>query len=158
MECELDNITVNYEIVGHGRPLVLLHGFWTDHRQMAGCMEPIFAHRDGWQRIYLDLPGMGQTPAAPWISSSDDMLSVVCQFIEAVLPEQRFVIGGYSYGAYLARGVLSHHFSQIDGLFLVCSVVVASSAARTVPPHEILVRDEALKSVLSSDQFAQLDE
>ena len=139
MECELENITVNYEIVGDGRPLVLLHGFWTDHRQMAGCMEPILEKRDGWQRIYLDLPGMGETPGADWIQSSDDMLDIVCEFIEAVITNEPFVLGGYSYGAYLARGISQRQFTQINGLLLICPVIVAESAERTVPPHQVLI-------------------
>lgn len=32
-----------------------------DHRLMSGCMEPIFTKREGWRRIYIDLPGMGVT-------------------------------------------------------------------------------------------------
>ena len=61
MECDLGNITVNYESLGEGRPIVMLH----------------FARRLGWMRIYPDLPGMGRTPAAEWSRSNDDMLQVV---------------------------------------------------------------------------------
>ena len=27
MECKLDNITVHYEMIGEGRPLVVIHGW-----------------------------------------------------------------------------------------------------------------------------------
>ncbi|MFX1475072.1 MAG: alpha/beta fold hydrolase, partial [Promethearchaeota archaeon] len=74
--CELENITVHYEVRGKRSepPIIMLHGFTLDRRMMIGCMEPILRRRKGWQRIYLDLPGMGNTPAKDWITNSDHML------------------------------------------------------------------------------------
>jgi pimeloyl-ACP methyl ester carboxylesterase len=51
-------------------------------------MEPIFENREGWLRIYPDLPGMGRTKGGNWITSTDQMLAVVLEFIEQVIPEQ----------------------------------------------------------------------
>jgi len=141
MDCQLENIKINYEVFGEGRPMVLLHGYWTDHRQIAGCMEPVFENCDGWKRVYLDLPGMGRTPGKEWITNADIMLDIVCQFIDAIIPDENFVVGGYSYGAYLARGVLHRKFAQVDGLFIVCPVIIANSTDRTKPPQEILIKD-----------------
>ncbi len=62
MQCMVQGIPVYYETYGSGLPIMLLHGYTPDHRVTKGCMEPLFAQRPGWQRIYLDLPGMGQTP------------------------------------------------------------------------------------------------
>ena len=54
-------------------------------------------HRDdGWKRIYLDLPGHGRTPGKDWITNQDGMLDVVLDFIDAVIPGQRFVVAGAS--------------------------------------------------------------
>jgi len=50
----------------------------TDHRWMAAELEPISRSRAGWQRIYLDLPGRGQTPAQPWIVHQDQVLDIFC--------------------------------------------------------------------------------
>ena len=60
----IDGAPIQFEIRGSGLPILMLHGFAVDRRSIIGCMEPIFAQRPGWQRIYLDLPGMGETPAA----------------------------------------------------------------------------------------------
>ena len=62
MDCELKDITVHYELLGEGRPIIMLHGWSVDHRHMVSDMEPLFRQRDGWKRIYLDLPGHGRTP------------------------------------------------------------------------------------------------
>lgn len=157
MECQLENININYEVFGEGRPIVLLHGYWTDHRQIAGCMEPAFEDHDSWKRVYIDLPGMGRTPGKEWITNADKMLDIVCQFIDAVIPDENFVVGGYSYGAYLARGVLHHKFAQVDGLCIVCPVIIANSTERTKPPQEILIKDPDLVAKLTPEEREEFE-
>ncbi len=86
MKIKLDNIDVNYKVYGQGRAILMIHGFYPDHRLMVGCMEPIFSEKTGWKRIYIDLPGMGETKGEDWIDNSDKMLQVVLNFIDEVLP------------------------------------------------------------------------
>ena len=50
-----------YESAGEGRPIILLHGWMLDHLTVMDGLEPAFADRPGWRRIYPDLPGMGRT-------------------------------------------------------------------------------------------------
>jgi len=150
MECKLPDITVHYEEYGEGMPILMLHGYTPDHRLMTGCMEPIMSERRGWRRIYLDLPGMGKTRGEQWITSSDQMLDVVLQFIDQVLPGQRFLVAGESYGGYLAQGIVYWRPEMVDGLFLLCSVVIARHADREVPPPTVLVENPALMASLST--------
>jgi pimeloyl-ACP methyl ester carboxylesterase len=119
-------------------------------------MEPGLAERPGWQRIYLDLPGMGQTPGEAWISNSDQMLDVICDFIDQVLPGQRFAIGGYSYGGYLARGVLLRKRKMVDGLLLVCPMI-KDQGARELPPQEVRVSDPELMAWLTEEQREEFE-
>lgn len=35
MECKLEDNTIHYEMIGEGRPLVMLHGWPADHRRPA---------------------------------------------------------------------------------------------------------------------------
>lgn len=148
MECQLKNITVHYEMYGEGHPMIALHGAAPDHRSISGCLEPIFEHRSGWQRIYPDLPGMGQTPGKEWITNSDQMLDIVLDFMDQVIPGQRFAVAGDSYGGYLARGVIYRKPAVVDGLLLICPVIVADHAKRSVPPHVTLVKDPELLASL----------
>jgi pimeloyl-ACP methyl ester carboxylesterase len=60
------------------------------------------------------------------------MLEVVLDFIEAVLPGQSFSLAGYSYGGYLARGVISRKFELVDGLLLICPVIIAQHSKRNL--------------------------
>jgi pimeloyl-ACP methyl ester carboxylesterase len=148
MDCELKNITVHYEILGEGRPIIMLHGTGVDHTYLLNDMEPLFHQRDGWKRIYPDLPGHGKTPGMDWITNQDKMLEVVLDFIDRVIPGERFVLLGSSKGAYLARGVVHHRLDSIDGLLLTVPVIIADGEKRETPSHVILVPDPELVSEL----------
>jgi len=136
MECQVRDITMYYEEVGAGRPLLLLHGWPLDHRHIANDMEPLFADRIRWRRLCPDLPGMGRTRAADWITCQDQMLDLVIDFIDTVAPGERFVVAGTSYGAYLARGLVHHRGAQIDGLLWKNTRPQRTSRSRSNPdPH-----------------------
>ncbi len=153
MKCHLDKITVHYETRGDGRPIIMLHGGAPDRRSMIGCMEPILRNRKGWRRIYLDLPGMGKTPAEEWISNSDQILNIVLDFIETVIPNQGFVLAGTSYGGYLARGIIHQMGQRVDGLLLICPAIVPDTEKRALPQHVTLVRDDSLPSNLYPEEM-----
>ena len=151
MECKLDDITIFYESVGEGRPLIMLHGWSLNHRSMLNDMEPLLKHRQGWKRIYPDLPGHGKTPGKDWITNQDKILDVVLDFIDNVIPGQRFVVAGASAGAYLARGIAYHQSEMLDGVLLIVPMIVANDAKRQVPSHKILVEDPELMATLEPD-------
>lgn len=146
MEFKLEGITINYEMIGEGRPIIMLHGWTCDHRYMVRDMEPLFEQREGWKRIYPDLPGMGKTPGANWITTQDHMLDVILDFIDKIIPSQRFVLAGASYGGYLARGIIYRRSALIDGLLLTAPVVEPDRLKRKLPAHLILVEDPAILS------------
>lgn len=158
MECELEGIIVYYESFGEGRPIIMLHGWSQNHLSMLNDMEPLFEHRQGWKRIYLDLPGHGRTPGKDWIQNQDKILDVVLDFIDSVIPGQRFVVAGASAGAYLARGIAYRKSELLDGLLLVVPMIVADIAKRQVPAHKTLVEDPALMAQLEPDIAEVLNE
>ncbi|CAM3516104.1 alpha/beta fold hydrolase [Isoptericola cucumis] len=121
---------------------VLLHGFPVDHRLMLTAFEGAFAARPGQRRLYLDLPGMGASPASG-VASTDDVLAVVRAAIDALVPGP-YTLVGESYGGYLARGLVAADPERVRGLGLLCPMIVPEHAARDVPEHRVLVRDEGL--------------
>lgn len=150
MECIVRDVPLYYESYGSGLPIILLHGYTPDHRLMKGCMEPLFTQRPDWRRIYLDLPGMGLTPGKEHIKSTDDMLDVIVDFIDAVIPEQPFLIVGESYGGYLARGVVFRKFDQVEGMALICPGIIMERSQRDVPPRTVLVKNPHLLAELDA--------
>jgi pimeloyl-ACP methyl ester carboxylesterase len=144
MICDVGGLEIYYETYGEGTPVLMIHGFGIDHHVMTGCMEPIFKSRPGWKRIYLDLPGMGKTGGTDDIVNSDGMLEAVVRFAEKVMPGGRFLVAGESYGGYLAQGMVCRIPDRLDGVLLICPVVVADRKKRMLPPRTTFVRDEGL--------------
>lgn len=157
MKCSVKDIELFYEVCGSERPILMIHGYYLDHQVMVGAMEPIFAGHPGWQRIYFDMPGMGQTPGPDWVTSSDEMLNVVDAFVEHVLGNRPFAIAGLSYGAYIARGLLQRRFEQVNGLLLFAPVVAPTETDDHRPSHEVLVQDEAVMAAMPEPFRPQLE-
>ncbi len=64
-------------------------------------------------------------------------------FILHVSGDQQPALFGYSYGGYLAQGIMRE--LQPAGLFLCCPTVEADFGKRTVPPRRVAQRDDILK-------------
>jgi pimeloyl-ACP methyl ester carboxylesterase len=152
MECKIKNISLNYEIIGEGKPIVMLHGYYADHRLMTGCMEPIFADKREYKRIYLDLPGMGKSESAEWIRNSDDLLYIIVDFIEKILPKEKFLLVGQSYGGYLSRGIIYKMAGRVDGILLICPVIIPEYNNREVEQHAVLEKDMIFLSKLKREE------
>jgi pimeloyl-ACP methyl ester carboxylesterase len=145
----VNGTAVHYVEHGPGRDAaahtaVLLHGFPLDHRVMTGCFEPVFAGRPGWRRVYLDLPGMGETVAPENIRGTDDVFAVVRAAVERLVPGGRFALCGESYGGYLALGLVAADPAAVTGLALVCPMVVTRRAARDLPAPVVLARERSI--------------
>jgi len=143
MICEIQGIPIYYEQYGEGKPVLCIHGYSVDHRLMTGCLEPVFTHLEGYRRIYLDLPGMGKTPSATWIHNADNMLEVLGEFIDTVIPDENLLVAGESYGGRLTLGLIHTMKDRIDGVLLICS---NQPSSENLPVRQILWKSEDLKS------------
>ncbi|MED4956862.1 alpha/beta hydrolase [Paenibacillus macerans] len=151
--CKVKQAELYYEEIGTGRPILMIHGFTPDHRLMSGCMEPVFSERPGWRRIYVDLPGMGQSRDYEEIAGTDEMLEAVLQFIDKVMPDSRFLIAGESYGGYLTRGIIARLPERVEGAALVCPMIVPEKEDRILPVHTIFHEDPELVSALGKEEY-----
>jgi len=155
MESMVDGIPVHYVQQGSGTPVLGLHGGGVDHHEMAGSLEPLFADRPGYQRIYPDLPGMGRTPAPETVNSSDDILQILLGLIDTVIGGQPFLVVGHSYGGYLARAIANRRPSQVAGLALICSLVGDRVDKEEVPAHVVLHASGDLDGILDPAMEAE---
>jgi pimeloyl-ACP methyl ester carboxylesterase len=152
-------IPLHHVAFGAGTPLLALHGWSPDHRLMTGCLEPVFASRPAYRRIYPDLPGMGRTPAPESVASSDDILDALLTFVDEQLGAEPFLLVGESYGGYLARAIAGARPGQVAGLALICPIGTAlEPAARTLPEHTVLHAEPGLVDALSADEAADYTE
>jgi len=138
---------------GEGRPLILLHGLPGDHRLMQYRLEPIFANRTGWRRLYIDMPGMGRTPGADWIHGQTDMRDVVLETIDAVVgADQTFALAGVSYGGFMAMAVLQQRLPRVSGLFLWTPSLDADPERARRVEHRLFERDPSVLDELLPEE------
>lgn len=139
--------------------MIMLHGWTLDHQVMLHAMEPLFEKRSGWKRIYIDLPGMGNSEPQPSIQNSDAMLESVLGLLDDIIPGQPFIVCGNSYGGYIARGIVRSRQDIVRGLLLMAPMTIPEFDDRVVPQKTVLKRDSNLISRLSpedADEFCSM--
>jgi pimeloyl-ACP methyl ester carboxylesterase len=157
VKCQLDSGTIYYETYGDGRPMLVLHGGYLDHRHMVSTIEPLFEHREGWKRIYPDLPGHGRTSVADSISTHDQVLETLQDFVNETIPDQSYAIAGESRGGYLARGLVYKNPELVDGALFIVPGRYAVAQTDSLPAHVTLVKDEALLSELTPNEIDRFE-
>ncbi|AYG00237.1 alpha/beta fold hydrolase [Lactococcus allomyrinae] len=131
---QIDDFKLHYEVMGEGKPILILHGWAAHLATMTEVFEPIFNEKIGYKRIYVDLPGMGDSSVHDVFSSSDMILSTLMSFAKEVIDEP-FLLAGYSYGGYLARAMVAKS-AQVSGLLLLEPMVIPDTDARILPDVE----------------------
>ncbi|MGR0161480.1 alpha/beta fold hydrolase [Paenarthrobacter nitroguajacolicus] len=142
---------------GAGTPILIIHGFCVDHHLLLG-LDPVFAGRGEWRRIYVDLPGMGQSPAGPEIDSADAVADAVSSFVREAIGNERFAVLGNSFGGMIARHLVAEFGDQVLGLALICPVAVADQGARVLPAKTVLRADPALMDSLTPEDASDYQE
>ena len=148
---DVNGVRLHYEEHGTGVPLVALHGAAVDHGDIAAAIEDVIP-KSGYRRIYPDSPGMGHS-SSDGLSSNDDVVSVLIEFIEHVGAQPVMLIG-HSYGAYVARGVAARRPDLVLGLALMCPI---GEQAHDVPEHTV-VRRTTSNDELDPEQRAKFDD
>lgn len=144
---------IEYETIGEGKPILMLHGWSVDRELMKGCMEPLFAKIPGkYLRIYPDLPGMGSSKAGPSIHNSDQMLDALFAFTDRIIPGQQILLAAESYGCFLARGYIYSRPDSVDGLLLICPSVIPGAARGEVAELRVLRKDKAFFAGISEEE------
>jgi pimeloyl-ACP methyl ester carboxylesterase len=148
---------LHHVVLGSGTPILVLHGGRLDHRHMMESLEPVFQSLDGFQRIYVDMPGHGRSAPQDDICSQDDLLGAMMAFTESVLPERRFAIIGESRGSYLARGFAHLRPAQISGVALIVPGGSPAADPARLPVHRIMEPDPSLRPELAGDEIWRFD-
>jgi pimeloyl-ACP methyl ester carboxylesterase len=147
---------LNHKILGHGRPIVILHGVTLDHRHMVEILEPAFEGLQGWKRIYVDLPGHGNSPPQDSIRAQDDLLAAVNAFVSEIIGDDPFALVGLSRGSYIARGLLHHCPDRVTGAALIVPGGNPSSP-NPRPEHQVLEPDPTIRPELPEDEIWVFD-
>lgn len=141
---------------GTGRPLVLIHGNGVDHRALLP-LDDAFAELGEWERIYIDLPGFGGTPALPGAGGASEMAGWLLAFVRETLADRPFAVLGSSFGGLLARSLVADLPDQVLGMALLCPVVDPVQARRRLPDKTVIVHDEDLLDSFTEDDRAEYE-
>lgn len=147
------DLAARYE--GEGLPLLVIHGWEISGDVEAHDLEPIFTNLDGHRRVYVDLPGMGKTPANG-VKSLDDIFERLSKFVDKHILPSRFLVTGSSCGAYLARAIAFKYADHIDGLLLRVPLVEPENSRRDLDSFTPAIKDEGLLASLSDAEVEKL--
>ena len=141
---------MDYEVIGTGEPVLIIHGWGISRITMKGAFEPVFSELDGYKRFYIDLPGMGNSGHGD-VKNSDDMLELLHGFAVDVIGEP-FIIVGQSYGGHLARGFVNKYQELIKKIILLVPCIIPGVKQGRVEPHTVLEQDDELLASLNDDE------
>jgi pimeloyl-ACP methyl ester carboxylesterase len=119
------SITLSYDDIGSGLPVVLLHAF-----PLARAMwrPQIQALQSRYRIIAPDLPGFGDSGAFTGAPSVDTMADAVAALLDALAVSEPIVLGGLSMGGYVALAFARRHARRLRGLILADTRAEADSA------------------------------
>ncbi|HET6575466.1 MAG TPA: alpha/beta fold hydrolase [Fimbriiglobus sp.] len=117
-------VTLAYEAVGDGRPVVLLHAFplcremWAAQRGLA----------DRFRVVTPDLFGFGGSPVPAGGWTMDAMADALAAFLPGIGIAQPVVLGGLSMGGYVALAFARKYPDRLRGLVLADTRAEADTA------------------------------
>jgi proline iminopeptidase len=158
MLARVNGTEIYHEVVGEGRPLMLMHGgLGLDHTYFRPWLDPLADHS---QLIFFDHSGNGRSPRpegfdgvshATWADDADAL--------RAHLGHDRIVLLGQSYGGFIALEYALRHPDHLDGLILLCTApafdygeVVVANAQRRGTPEQVSTVVEGLGKPAESDE------
>lgn len=144
------------QVRGRGRAIFFLHGFGNDHRVLLP-LDDLFDESGGWRRFYLDLPGMGASPAGPEIDGSEAVVRAVREFVLDQAGDQAFALVGYSWGGLLARRLAFDLQERASGLALICPVAGAGRDGRRVEERRPVQDRPAFMNTLTPLALAEFE-
>lgn len=136
MRLDYKNISINYDVIGHGKPILLIHGF-LENSTMWNDLIDVLKYTN--QVITVDLLGHGKTNCLGYVHTMEDLADMVSA-VMTHLKVDKFTIIGHSLGGYVALAFAEKHPDQINGICLMNSTPFADSKER------ITLRNRAIKA------------
>lgn len=84
--------------------------------------------------------------------SQDQILDLICNFVDQIIPGKPFTLAGLSWGGELSLGIVNRRTEMIEGLFLSVPAVNVGRLNRNLPKHVTLVEDPSFIGELQEDK------
>ena len=102
MQIKIKDYNINYEVIGEGKPIIMLHGWLTDLESM----RPLTANLSKKFKIYLvDVIGFGKSDLPENPLNSNDFGDFLKEFIEKLNIENPILIGHSNGGRIIINAV-----------------------------------------------------
>ena len=102
MQIKIKDYNINYEVIGEGKPIIMLHGWLTDLESM----KPLTANLSKKFKIYLvDVIGFGKSDLPENPLNSNDFGDFLKEFIEKLNIENPILIGHSNGGRIIINAV-----------------------------------------------------
>lgn len=119
----VNHVTLAYERMGQGKPLMLIHGFPLDHSIWNETAELL---KEDFDVILPDLRGFGQSSSVDSSYTMNDMADDLAGLMDA-LGVEKVALAGHSMGGYVALACAAKYPERMGGLSLVASQTLADA-------------------------------
>lgn len=110
---DIDGVELNYEVLGEGDPMILMHGWGCNHTTVAS----IAAVAARTHTVYnIDFPGFGQTPEPPEVWGVEQYTRLIEKMVRR-LGLKAPVLAGHSFGGRV--GILYASRNEVSKLILI---------------------------------------
>jgi pimeloyl-ACP methyl ester carboxylesterase len=137
MQVVVDSLLTQYETLGTGKLVVLLHG-WGDSAKGLQGLQRALAKK--FQVVAVDLPGFGGTEAPEGIWGLDDYAVFVAHFLQKIGAKKVHMLIGHSNGGAIAVRGLARDILQADKLALLASAGIRGEYKGRVKALRILTK------------------
>jgi pimeloyl-ACP methyl ester carboxylesterase len=108
-------MSMRYEDMGKGLPVVLLHAFPFDRTMWKPQARPLA--EAGFRMLAPDLPEFGETTPGSEVFTIERSADVIADFLDEIAVEKA-VVGGVSMGGYIAMAFARRHPLRLSALIL----------------------------------------
>jgi 3-oxoadipate enol-lactonase len=157
---QVNDITLAYEKLGSGAPLMLVHGFPLDHTIWAEVANLL---KDKFTVILPDLRGFGQSTTVETTYTMSDMADDLAGLLDH-LRFEKVAIAGHSMGGYVCLAFAKKYSQRVSGLGLVASQSAADTPEKKAGRYQtadgvskkgVGLVAEGMSSTLSADAAVQ---
>ena len=127
MNIVVDELLTHYELQGHGRSVLVLHGWGDNLLGLAGFAKDLAT---SYQVISLDLPGFGSTQAPAEVWDLDNYSAFVKNFLDKINLKPYAVVGHSNGGALAIRATATATLAPQKLVLLAASGIRSGQSAK----------------------------
>ena len=129
MKCIVDGIATEYTMIGHGKPVVLMHGWGTSLKDMQGLAKVL---SESFHVISVDFPGFGGSERPKEVWGVGDYAIFIQKFLDKINVKEIFMVVGHSFGGRVVIAACGRGIMNPQKVVLIGSAGIKhSSSVRT---------------------------